>query len=314
MKKILITGAAGFVGSNLAAKLFLKGYGINAVDNFSTGFKKNVPKFIYMHDLDLCEDNLDKIFEGVDCVIHLAALADISENKNNYRECLKKNVHMTNRILEACVEHNVKKLLFASTCSVYGDTTIFPTREDQVSNQTSVYSATKIASEKLIEGFANTFGFKAYSMRFVSMIGKKYSHGHIYDFVKKINDGASSLNILGNGNQLKSYLHIEDAIDAICMLIEHGAKNNYEEYNIAHTDAIRLIYSVETIIEKMNYKGEVVYGTEASGWIGDNPIIIPSIEKIKTLGWEPKRSIKTGIIDTIEWILENPWVYSNSFK
>jgi UDP-glucose 4-epimerase len=310
--KIAITGVAGFVGSNLADQLLLKNHCIVGIDNFSTGYKNHIlqhkdNKNFNFHKLDLSSEFDKNILSDCDCVIHLAALADIRYNKNNFKECLNKNVVATNNVIEACVENNVKKVLFASTCSVYGDVLSFPTKETEVKNQTSVYSSTKIASEMLLEGFANTFGFRAYTMRFVSMLGARYSHGHIFDFTKKILNN-EKLEILGNGDGIKSYLHIKDAVDAIETLIEYDSVNNYEAFNVGHSDIIKLKYSVKTIVEYLNYKGEVNFGEGTSGWIGDVPVISPSIEKIQKIGWNPKYSIKKGITDTIDYLVDNQWI------
>ena len=159
--KIAITGVAGFVGSNLADVLLTNNHEVVGVDNFSTGHQNHIlqhkenKKFTF-HKLDLSNHFDKNIFADCDCIVHLAALADIRYNKNNFKECLNKNVLATNNVIEACVEKNINKFLFASTCSVYGDVLNFPTKETEVKNQTSVYSSTKIASEMLLEGFAIT--------------------------------------------------------------------------------------------------------------------------------------------------------------
>ena len=314
--KIAITGVAGFVGSNLADALLANNHEVVGVDNFSTGHQNHIlqhkenKKFTF-HKIDLSNHFDKNIFANCDCIVHLAALADIRYNKNNFKECLNKNVLATNNVIEACVEKNINKFLFASTCSVYGDVLNFPTKETEVKNQTSVYSSTKIASEMLLEGFANTFGFKAYTMRFVSMLGQRYSHGHIFDFTKKILNN-QTLNILGNGDGIKSYLHIKDAVNAVETLINHDSENNYEAFNVGHSDIIKLKFSVETIVKHLNYKGDVIYGEGLSGWTGDVPVISPSIEKMKKLGWEPEYSIQKGITDTIDYLVKNQWLFQNS--
>jgi UDP-glucose 4-epimerase len=310
--KIAITGVAGFVGSNLADLLLSNNHEVVGVDNFSTGYKNHIlqhkeNKNFSFHKLDLSADFDKNIFSDCDCIVHLAALADIRYNKNNFKECLNKNVLATNNVIEACVDNNVKKLLFASTCSVYGDVLTFPTKESEVNNQTSVYSSTKIASEMLLEGFANTFDLQAYTMRFVSMLGQRYSHGHVFDFTKKILNN-ETLNVLGSGDGIKSYLHIKDAVRAIDVLINHNSVNKFEAYNIGHSSTIKLKYSVETITEYLNYTGEIKFGEGASGWVGDVPVISPSVEKMKQLGWEPKFSIKKGITDTIDYLVDNQWL------
>ena len=313
--KVAITGVAGFVGSNLADSLLLKNHEVVGVDNFSTGHKNHIlhhkeNKNFTMHKLDLSTEFDQAIFSDCDAVIHLAALADIRYNKSNFKECLNKNVTATNNVLEACVNNNIKKLLFASTCSVYGDVLAFPTKETEVRNQTSVYSSTKIASEMLLEGFANTFNFHAFSLRFVSMLGQRYSHGHVFDFTKKILNN-EPLNVLGSGDGIKSYLHIKDAVKAIEMLIDHKSKNYFEAFNVGHSDTIKLKYSVETIVNYLNYEGEVKYGEGLSGWVGDVPVIAPSIEKMKELGWKPQFSIQKGITDTIDYLVDNQWLLNS---
>ncbi len=312
--KIIVTGAAGFVGSNLVDELIFSGHEVLGIDNLSTGYEKHLVhhrknKNFEFINMDLNDkESFGSLFKGFDSVVHLAALADIRYNMENFSECLNKNIIATNNVIEQTVKHNLKKFLFASTCSVYGDVLKYPTKETEVKNQTSVYSSTKIASEMLLEGFANTFGFHAYSLRFVSMLGARYSHGHIFDFTKRILAGQEELSILGNGDQLKSYLHVKDAVNAMTFLLEHNSENQFEAYNVGHPDSIKLKYSVETIISYLNYKGKIKYGTGASGWLGDISVISPSMEKINKIGWEPKYSIKQGITDTIDYLLENPWI------
>jgi UDP-glucose 4-epimerase len=311
--KIIVTGAAGFVGSNLVDQLLLDGHKVLCIDNLSTGFIQNISH----HDLnknfkcvilDLTEEIPQNLFEGYHAVVHLAALADIRYNVNNFSDCLNKNIIATNNVIEQCIKNKIQKFLFASTCSVYGDTLKFPTKENEIKNQTSIYSSTKIASEMILEGFANTFDFQAYSLRFVSMLGPRYSHGHIFDFTKKILNG-KQLTILGSGDGIKSYLHIKDAISAITLLLDYNSKNKYEAYNVGSSEIIKLKYSVDTIVDHLNYKGDVEYGQGLSGWIGDVSVISPCVEKLKSLGWEPKYSTKQGIVDTIDYLVNNQWIF-----
>lgn len=315
--KIIVTGGAGFVGSNLIDALLQNpNIKVVAIDNLSTGHLEHLQQhasnerfsFIYY---DLNKPIPPSVMSEVDCVVHLAALADIRYNMDNFADCLSKNIISTNNVIEACVNNKVKKILFASTCSVYGDVNIFPTKETDVKNQTSVYSSTKIASEKLLEGFANTFEFRAYSMRFVSMLGPRYSHGHVYDFTKKILNGESTLNILGNGEQLKSYLHISDAINAILKLIDYNSANNYEEFNIGHFESMKLKHSVETITKKLKFQGDIQYGQNNFGWAGDVSVIMPDVTKMKNhVNWFPQKTITESIEDTVEYLLNNPWLLS----
>lgn len=313
--KILVTGCCGFVGSNLVDRLLLNGHSVVGIDDLSTGHIEHIQNhitnknFVYAGaDENLNHKLNDDFWQGIDCVIHLAAMADIRFNKNNYSLCLSKNIDATNNVLEMCVKHNIKKLLFASTCSVYGNSNKYPTNETDVVNQTSIYSATKIASEKIIEGFANTFKFQAYAMRFVSMLGPRYSHGHVYDFVKKIINNESELRILNNGDSLKSYLHIYDAVEAIIKLINYESMHNFEIFNIGHRESIKLKYSVDTIVKQTKYMGKICYSQQLSGWIGDNPIIIPDIQKMEKMGWFPIFSIEQGINSTVDWIMDNKWI------
>ena len=312
---ILVTGCCGFVGSNLVDRLIKDGHRVRGIDNLSTGKFEYIKPYLNnpLFRFDNRDINNSVLIESdVDCVVHLAAMADIRYNVDNFSECLHKNINVTNNVIEACVKSKVPKIIFASTCSVYGDVDIYPTPEDCVNNQTSVYSATKIASEKLLEGFANTFKFKGITLRFVSMLGARYSHGHVYDFTKKILDGEQRLDILGDGQQHKSYLHIDDAVGAIITVIEKDIESNYEVFNVGNEETIHLKYSVDTITKYLGYNGAVYYGQEDRGWLGDNPTIIPSMEKIHNLGWYAAKSIKDGVEDTIDWLLENPWIFKEN--
>ena len=312
---ITVTGCCGFVGSNLVERLIKDRHQVRGIDNLSTGKFEHIKPYLNNENFRFDNRDISKsvlIENDVDCVVHLAAMADIRYNIENFSEGLHKNINVTNNVIEACVKSKVPKIIFASTCSVYGDVDLYPTPEDCVNNQTSVYSATKIASEKILEGFANTFNFKGISLRFVSMLGAKYSHGHVYDFTKKILNKDNHLDILGDGTQHKSYLHIDDAVDAIITVIEKDTESNYEVFNVGNEETIHLNYSINTIVKHLRYKGELHYGKDNIGWIGDNPKIIPSMEKLHKLGWSAKKTIKEGIEDTIDWLLANQWIFKEN--
>lgn len=320
MKHVFVTGAAGFIGSSLVDRLLQEGIQVTGWDNLSTGqirFLESAKKnklfhFIQGDNLDL--PNLTQAMHGCDTVFHLAANADVRFGTQHPRKDLEQNTIATFKVLESARQNNIKRFAFSSTGSVYGESPVIPTPEDApFPLQTSLYGASKIAGEGLISAYGEGFGMECYIFRFVSILGERYTHGHIFDFYKQLCDHPAKLKILGDGSQRKSYLYIQDCIDAILHVIKLGTANtrlhHTQIYNLGTPEFVEVNFSVNTIIQSLNLKPALEYTGGNRGWIGDNPFIFLDTKKISATGWKPKLTIKEGIVKTLRWLEANPWVY-----
>ena len=311
-KTVVVTGAAGFIGSNLVDSLLGQGIEVLGIDDFSTGRMEflsgalNHPKFkLLREDLYFGED-LSKAFVGMDAVFHLAANADVRFGPNHPARDLEQNTIATHKVLEAVRIAGVKNFIFSSTGSVYGEAEVVPTPENApFPIQTSLYGASKLACEGLIAAYAESFGIQAWIFRFVSILGPRYTHGHVYDFYQQLMKDPKRLTVLGNGHQKKSYLHVSDCVSAIHLSLEKTSKS-VNIINLGVDGYCEVRDSVGWITSEMGVNPEINYGTESKGWIGDNPLIHLDTQKILNLGWKPKFSIEEGVRDTVRFLSSNP--------
>jgi UDP-glucose 4-epimerase len=319
-KKVVVTGAAGFIGSNLVDSLLNQGIEVLGIDNFSTGRMEFLnealhhPKFTLLkEDLYLCED-LSNVFVGMDAIFHLAANADVRFGPDHPRRDLEQNTIVTHNVLEAARLAGVKNFIFSSTGSVYGEAEVIPTPEEApFPIQTSLYGASKLACEGLIAAYAESFGMKAWIFRFVSILGPRYTHGHVYDFYQQLMNDPKSLTVLGNGHQKKSYLHVSDCVRAIHVSLEKSSKP-VNIINLGVDGFCEVRDSVGWITSEMGVNPEINYGTESKGWIGDNPLIHLNTQRILSLGWSPQYSIEEAVRDTISYMDANQWIFTGNPK
>jgi len=313
-KPIFVTGCSGFIASNLVDYLLSKGFIIVGYDNLSTGnmsFLKDAsknPNFTFIDSDILNLDDLVKSMQGVDFVFHLAANADVRFGTDKPDRDLKQNTIGTFNVLEAMRLNNIKKIAFSSTGSVYGEAEIIPTPENApFPIQTSLYGASKLAGEGLLSAYAHGFDFKIWIFRFVSILGERYSHGHVFDFYKQLLKDPSKLSVLGNGKQRKSYLYVGDCIDAIMIALEN-TKEKVNIINLGTDEYCEVNDSIRWISEHLNLNPILSYTGTERGWIGDNPFIFLDTNKIRNLGWKPKYTIKEGIIKTLQYLENNQWL------
>ena len=312
--KFLVTGAAGFIGSNLADRLLALGHQVVGYDNFSTGRKAFLesavasPHYQLIHADLLDREALSRAMAGVDFVFHLAANADVRYGPNQRRKDLEQNTIATWNVLEAMHENNVRRMGFSSTGSVYGEPDIFPTPEHcPFPHQTSFYGASKLAAEALIQAYCEAFDLRAYIFRFVSILGERYSHGHVIDFYQQLLEHPASLHVLGNGKQRKSYLYVQDCIDAILLAIESTAEK-LNIFNLGTDEYCEVDDSVGWICQKLNLDPQVVHGGGERGWVGDSPFIFLDCARIRGLGWTPRFTIREAVVRTVEYIKANRWI------
>lgn len=314
--KYFVTGGAGFIGSNMVDRLLSEPDNeVIAYDNFSTGRKEFLEDALKNGRFTLVEGNtldLDKLtqaMKGCDLVFHFAANADVRMGCEHPRKDLEQNTIATYNVLEAMRANDIKRIGFSSTGSVYGEAEVIPTPENApFPVQTSLYGASKLACEGLIAAYAEGFGYTAYIFRFVSILGERYTHGHVFDFCKRLKDDPDHLHILGDGHQKKSYLYVKDCMEAILTVVRN-AKERVNIYNLGTDEYVEVNDSVRFICGKLNVKPEFTYAGGERGWIGDNPFIYLDTSKVRELGWKPKYSIEEGVLKTVEYLEKNSWVF-----
>ncbi|QDC46222.1 NAD-dependent epimerase/dehydratase family protein [Candidatus Methylopumilus universalis] len=311
----LVTGCAGFIGSNFVDRLVNDGFKVCGIDNLSTGkleFLKTAMtnKNFYFIQADLFDlENLKKIFPKVDIVVHLAANADVRFGTSHPKKDLEQNTLVTFNILEAMRSSGVKKIIFSSTGSVYGESPVIPTPENgPFPIQTSLYGASKVACEGLISSYCEGFGFQSWIFRFVSILGERYTHGHIFDFYRQLMLHPKQLSILGNGKQRKSYLYVQDCLDGILNALDK-TNEKVNIFNLGFDGYVEVNDSIGFILKELNLQPKLNYSGGDKGWIGDNPFIFLDTKKIQALGWKPKIDIKEGIIKTLNYLKKNEWVF-----
>lgn len=320
MNRIFITGAAGFIGSNLVDRLLADGKTVVGWDNFSTGQEPFVANALKHPNFKLVRgDNLDlsaltAAMAGCDTVVHLAANADVRFGLNHPRKDLEQNTIATFNVLEAMRANGIKRIAFSSTGSTYGEAEIIPTPEDApFPIQTSLYAASKVAGETLIHSYCEGFGFEGYIFRFVSILGERYTHGHVFDFYKQLTEHPDHLRVLGDGTQRKSYLYVGDCVNAILHVMNVGtalkAKHRVEVYNLGCDEYVQVNDSIGFICGALGLKPKLEYTGGNKGWVGDNPFIFLDTKKIRSTGWKTTLTIEQGIVRTLEWLQANKWVY-----
>lgn len=318
MNKVFVTGAAGFIGSNLVDRLLKDGYKVVGWDNLSTGrirfleeALKN-PNFTLIQGDNMDIDSLSNAMIECDTVFHLAANADVRFGLNHPSKDLNQNTIATFNVLQAMKNCGVKRIVFSSTGSVYGESDVIPTPEHApFPIQTSLYGASKVAGESLIQAYSEGYGFESYIFRFVSILGERYTHGHIFDFYKQLLDHPEYLNVLGDGTQRKSYLYVKDCVDAILHILSLPSQNKVNIYNLGTDEYVQVNDSVRFIINHLGLNPEIRYSGGNKGWIGDNPFIFLDTKKIRNTGWKPELTIEQGVISTLTWLQQNKWVYES---
>ncbi len=314
IKRAFITGAAGFIGSNLVDRLLADRIVVVGFDNLSTGFRENIatarenPEFTLVRGDILDPPALTDAMAGCDFVFHLAANADIRFGTQHPKKDLEQNTMGTANVLEAMRANNIECIAFSSTGSIYGEPEVFPTPEDApLPVQTSFYGASKLACEGLIEAYCEGFGFRGWIFRFVSVLGERYSHGHVVDFYRQLLQHPDRLSVLGDGRQRKSYLYVGDCIDAMLCAVTR-AQEQVNIYNLGTDEYCEVNDSIDWICENLKVNPRRDYAGGRRGWIGDSPFIWLDVSKIRALGWEPRLTIRQGVVRTVEYLENNRWV------
>jgi UDP-glucose 4-epimerase len=285
-----------------------------AYDNFSTGQERFLehaagnPRFQLVRADTLDRQALSSAMSRMDIVFHFAASADVRFGTDCPDRDLHQNTIATFNVLEAMRENHVRGIVFPSTGSVYGEPEVFPTPEDApFPRQTSLYGAAKLAGEGLVQAYAEGFGFKGFIFRFVSILGERYSHGHVFDFYKQLRSHPRWLDVLGDGHQRKSYLYVEDCINAIFCALER-AQGKVNIFNLGTDQYCEVNDSIAWITDELGIRPALTYAGGQRGWIGDSPFIFLDCRRIRTLGWSPTVSIQDGVRRTLRYLQRNEWL------
>ena len=324
MQHAFVTGAAGFIGSNLVDRLLADGVRVTGWDNLSTGQPRFLegakvhPRFRLVRGDNLDLPALTAAMKGADFVFHLAANADIRDGWKHPAKDLQQNTVATFNVLEAMRANGVRRIGYSSTGSVYGEALVTPEtptpEDDSFPIQTSLYGASKTAGEGLISAYAEGAQIdEAYVFRFVSILGERYTHGHVFDFYQQLIAHPDHLRVLGNGTQRKSYLYVQDCIDAMLHVARAAtareAKHRTQIYNLGTAEFVQVNDSIRFICAALGINPRLDYTGGDRGWVGDNPFIFLDTRKIQATGWRPKLTIEQGIIRTLRWLEANRWVY-----
>ncbi len=283
-------------------------------DDFSTGQPEFLadaegsPRFTLTKGDTLDLNHLSQAMHGAEVVFHLAANADVRFGTEHPRKDLEQNTIATFNVLEAMRYNRIQRIAFASTGSIYGEPDVFPTPENVAFPiQTSLYGASKLAAEGLIQAYCEGYEFQGYIFRFVSIVGERYTHGHVFDFYKQLREHPESLYVLGNGKQRKSYVYVQDCVDAMLLAVER-AQSKVSVFNLGSDEYCQVDDSIRWICEHLRVSPQRIYSGGDRGWIGDNPYIFLDCSRIQELGWRPKLSIREGILRTLRYLQANPWI------
>ncbi len=317
--RAIVTGGAGFIGSNIVDHLLNKGWEVAIIDNLSTGREEFIREALRSRKVSLVKADLkfsgwENILSGANMVYHLAANPEVKSSITDPRTHFQENVLATFNVLEACRRNDVSVFIFASSSTVYGDAEKFPTPEEHPLKPISMYGAAKLASEDLISAYSRIYGIRSVIFRFANIVGPRQTHGVIVDFIKKLRKNNRRLEILGDGSQRKSYLHVNDLIKGIDAGVNYLIQTNgdYEVFNVGNEDWVTVREIADIVVEEMGLNNvEYVFkpGTpDGRGWVGDVKFMLLDVSKLESLGWKPTMSSSEALRKTVKWVLNSGFV------
>lgn len=314
IRRCIVTGAAGFVGSTLCDRLLRDNIEVLGIDNLSTGKREFLaPALQYRGfrfvELDLLRrEETAALFRdaAADAVIHLASHADVRYGLRHPSVDLEQGVLVTHSVLEATRLAKIPRFAFSSTGSVYGEPSVFPTPETcPFPTQTSLYAAAKLSAESFIQAYGTGYGIQVYIFRFVSLLGERYTHGHVVDFVRKLRHDPSRIEVLGDGKQTKSYLYVGDCVEAVLHLLR-VSHEPIGVFNLGTNEHVTVDGSLDLICARMGHSPMRQYTGGTRGWVGDSPFIFLDCSRARSLGWTPTRTIEESVGRTVDFLLANP--------
>jgi UDP-glucose 4-epimerase len=324
MTRVCVTGGAGFIGSSLVDRLSAAGVEVTILDDFRAGRREFLATALTRPGVRLIEGDvldraaLDRAVARCDWVFHLQANADVRRGLEHPRRDLEQNTLATSNVLEAMRAHGVRRIAFASTGSVYGEPEVFPTPEDApFPIQTSLYGASKLAGEGLVAAYAAGYGFTGLIFRFVSILGERYTHGHLFDFYRALKRDPTRLRVLGDGRQEKSYLYVGDCLSAMLAAVEHhgertrdrGAQAGAHVYNLGTDETLMVNDSIALLTAHLGLAPRIEYAGGRRGWTGDSPLIELDTARIRALGWRPRLTIAEAVGRTLKWFDANAYAW-----
>ncbi len=304
MDKVLITGGAGFIGGHLADFFLADGCKVSILDNFSSSSRDSVRKEVKIIEWDIRNTVKPGFFEGADAVFHFAADPDVRRNAENAKSCFENNVAGTLNVLEACGKAGVKGFVFASTTSVYGNAGENPASEETAPAPISNYASSKLAGEEYCASFSKKYGIKTSVVRMANIIGERSTHGVIFDFYRKLKSNPKRMEILGDGRQTKSYLHISDCISAIFLVFKKQNKE-FERFNVGSGKSTSVDELAHLVAKEMWANPEFLHTGGEAGWAGDVARTSIDVGKLERLGWKQKVSLNDGVQKYVSWLKEN---------
>jgi UDP-glucose 4-epimerase len=315
--KAAITGGAGFIGSTLARSLFLSGWDVSILDNLTSGSKDNLAgisteersqelQFV-VGDCRRAED-VRKVIQDADTVLHLAANPEVRMELNSPEECFEQNIYATYNVLEAFRQSKAERIVFASTSTVYGDAKTIPTPETYSPLEPiSVYGASKLAGEALVCSYCHAFGKQGIILRLANVVGPNSKHGVVSEFSRALRKNPKQLLMMGNGTQNKSYIYIDDCIEAV-QLIMKSTRDSVAVVNIGSEDSITVKRLGETVVQAMGLTNVQFISNggleDGRGWIGDVKLMLLDVTKLKSFGWIPKFNSQEAIEQTVKGIIQ----------
>lgn len=292
MSKILITGGAGFIGSHLCDALIARNHRVTVVDNLVLGTKRNIehlssnPNFRFIETDVLDDAVMHTVFEqgNFDMVYHLAANSDIQKGGQDPTVDYQMTFNTTFRILQLLKEFRIGKFFFASTSAIYGETQDILHEDYGPLRPVSNYGAGKLASEAFISAFSSTYHIQTWITRFPNVVGERFTHGVIYDFIRKLQQNPHELIVLGNGEQCKPYVYVKDLVDGILYVVDHAGES-YNVYLLGSDTRTKVRDIAAMVIEEMELDARIRYTGGDRGWVGDVPEFRYDLSKINALGW-----------------------------
>ena len=300
--KIAVTGGAGFIGSHLVDRLVEEDNEVIVIDDLSSGKTEHLNKKAKLVKKDIRLD-LSSELEATDSVFHLAADPDVRESAINPKKNFDINVNGTFSVLESCRKADVKQVVLASTSTVYGEATIVPTPETYPCAPISNYGASKLACEAYLSSYSASYGVKGTSLRFANIFGERSTHGVMFDFFHKLKKNPKELEILGDGKQDKSYLHVSDCVNAV-MLAWRKQKQDYDVFNVGSKEKINVEEIAQTMSKLLKLRPKFEYTGTTRGWIGDMRIMLLDTSKLRALGWKQTMDFESGLRMYVNWLSE----------
>ncbi|MEZ0394582.1 MAG: NAD-dependent epimerase/dehydratase family protein [Desulfurococcaceae archaeon] len=302
----LVTGGAGFIGSHLVDELVNRGWKVRVVDNMSSGRPENVAGHVRSGSVELVVADLKdpevalRASEGASVIFHFAANPEVRVSATSPEIHFRENVVATFNVLEAARRRGIAEIVFASSSSVYGEPAEIPVGEEAPIRPVSVYGASKAACEALLHSYSSLYGIRAVALRYANVVGPRLRHGVVHDLLVKLKANPRELEVLGDGTQLRSYLHVRDAVAATLLAFE-GAPDGFSAFNVGNRDWIAVADIVGIVTSELGVEPKIVYRPHAGGvgWPGDVKRVALKIDRIAALGFSPSASSAEAVRETV---------------